>query len=107
MTDYLTVINYVNGADPFMVNNGMYNALSQDLKDIFDEVSRDTMIKSDTLRIIGEEVALKKLKQGITNVNIVEGTIREEYKKLLQPVWISSSKRIFFSRRYKASTRSN
>ena len=97
VTDYLTVINYVNGADPFMVNKAWYNTLSQDLKDIFDEVSRDTMIKSDTLRIIGEEIALKKLKQSITNVNIVEGTIREEYKKLLQPVWDKLVAKGYFS----------
>ncbi len=97
VTDYLTVINYVNGADPFMVNKAWYNALPSDLKDIFDEVARDTMIKSDELRIAGEEVALENLKAQIANVNMVEGDIREEYKKMLQPVWNKLVAKGYFS----------
>ena len=98
VSEYLTIINYVNGADPLMVNKQWYQSLPDDLKNVFDEVSVDTMKKSDELRKEGEKVALENLQNSIANVNFVQGDVRKEFQTALQPVWDRLVSEGFFSK---------
>lgn len=46
---YFTWINYMVGADPFMVNMDWYQSLPDDLKTIFNEVATEAMMYSDKM----------------------------------------------------------
>ena len=69
---YLTITNYATGPDPLFVNLDWYKKLPVDLQQIFNEVSRETMILSDRLHRESELDFIKKLSDHL-EVNYVTG----------------------------------
>lgn len=65
---YMTVTHYSTGPDPFIVDLKWYTALPDDLKRIFDEVARETMLFSDQLNRVAEQEMIAKL-ESVLEVN--------------------------------------
>ena len=83
---YLSVSNYQAGPDPFIVNLDWYEALAPDLRAVFDDAARDTMVYSDQLNRESEQVYLEKLSQ-VLETNWIEGEDLERFRKAVEPVY--------------------
>lgn len=84
--EYLSVSNYQAGPDPFIVNLDWYEALAPDLRAVFDDAARDTMVYSDQLNRESEQVYLEKLSQ-VLETNWIEGEGLERFRKAVEPVY--------------------
>ncbi|MFT6288803.1 MAG: C4-dicarboxylate-binding protein DctP [Alcanivorax sp.] len=58
---YMTVTHYSTGPDPFIVDLDWYTTLTDDLRKLFDEVARETMLYSDKLNRVAEQEIITKL----------------------------------------------
>lgn len=84
---YFSVINYMAGADPFMVNMAWYEKLPDDLKKIFDEVSEKAMAYSDKLIKNEDQKYIDILQKDSKETSYIQGKGREEFVKKAQPLW--------------------
>jgi C4-dicarboxylate-binding protein DctP len=86
VSKYLTITNYATGPDPLMVNLSWYQNLPDDLKPIFDEVSRETIALSDKMNRESEQDYIDKLSAHL-ETNLVEGEALEPFRQAVQPVY--------------------
>ncbi len=86
VSKYLTITNYATGPDPLMVNLSWYRNLSDDLKKIFDEVSRETIALSDHMNRESEQHYIDQLSAHL-ETNLVEGEALEPFRAAVQPVY--------------------
>ncbi len=83
---YLSVLNWQVHPDPFYVNPDWYNALPDDLKQIFDEVSRETMNHSNVIWLASEQGYFDILKDKL-EVNEIDAEAHAEFVEAVKPVW--------------------
>ena len=83
---YLSLSNYMAGADPFIVNLSWYEALPADLQAVFDKAARDAIAYSDQMNRESEEVYIKKLSE-VLETNWIEGEALERFRKAVEPVY--------------------
>jgi len=69
-----------------MVNLSWYQNLPDDLKPIFDEVSRETIALSDKMNRESEQDYIDKLSAHL-ETNLVEGEALEPFRQAVQPVY--------------------
>ena len=86
VSKYLTITNYATGPDPLMVNLSWYQNLPDDLKNIFDEVSRETIALSDQMNRESEQHYIDQLSAHL-ETNLVEGEGLEPFRAAVQPVY--------------------
>lgn len=86
VSKYLTITNYATGPDPLMVNLSWYQNLPDDLKKIFDEVSRETIALSDHMNRESEQQYIDRLSAHL-ETNLVEGEALEPFRAAVQPVY--------------------
>tara|TARA_Y100000588_G_C14251312_1_gene923541 strand:- start:2023 stop:3063 length:1041 start_codon:yes stop_codon:yes gene_type:complete len=86
VSNYLTITNYATGPDPLMVNLSWYKNLPDDLKPIFDEVSRETIALSDKMNRESEQDYIDKISTHL-ETNLVEGDALEPFRQAVQPVY--------------------
>ncbi len=83
---YLSVLNWQVHPDPFFVSPAWYNALPDDLKQIFDEVAVDTMRYSNKIWLESENGYYETLKTKL-QVNELDAEAHKEFVKAVKPVW--------------------
>lgn len=83
---YLSVINWQVHPDPFYVNPAWYQALPEDLKQVFDAVSVETMNHSNTIWLASENGYYETLK-GKLEVNEMRPEDRAGFVEAVRPVW--------------------
>ena len=83
---YLSISNYMAGPDPFIVNLEWYEALSPDLRTIFDAAARDAISYSDRMNRDSEEAYLNKLSD-VLETNWIEGDTLERFREAATPVY--------------------
>lgn len=87
---YFTALNYMAGADPFMVNMSWYESIPADLQKIFNEVSKEALAYWDQLEKDATLVAVNKLMNtpGVEGINMenqpAEAAI---WEKACEPLW--------------------
>ena len=86
VSKYLTITNYATGPDPLMVNLKWYESLPNELKLIFDEVSRKTMAMSDKMNRKKELDYIKNISKKM-EVNYVTGGDLIPFQKAVKPVY--------------------
>ena len=86
VSKFLTITNYATGPDPLMVNLSWYQNLPDDLKPIFDEVSRNTIALSDKMNRESEQNFIDQLSAHL-ETNLVEGEALEPFRQAVQPVY--------------------
>ena len=86
VSKYLTITNYATGPDPLMVNLEWYESLPCDLRDIFDEVSRETMRFSDRINREKEAEYIEKISNKL-EVNHVTGDDLMPFRDAVKPVY--------------------
>jgi len=88
VSKYLTITNYATGPDPLMVNLKWYESLPDDLKIIFDEVSRESMEFSDRINRKKESEYIEKISSyPKLKVNYVTGHELEAFRNAVKPVY--------------------
>ena len=88
VSKYLTISNYATGPDPLMVNLKWYESLPNDLKIIFDKVSRDTMEFSDRINREKETEYIEKISNHPKlKVNYVTGSELMAFRDAVIPVY--------------------
>ena len=88
VSKYLTITNYATGPDPLMVNLKWYESLPDDLKNIFDEVSRESMEFSDRINREKESEYIKKISNNTNiEVNYVKGHELAAFRRAVKPVY--------------------
>ncbi len=93
---YLSISNYMAGPDPFIVNADWYDGLPEDLRVVFDEVSRETIFYSDRLNQESEEVYIQKLSE-VLETNWIEGEALERFRVATEPVYDELVAKGYFS----------
>lgn len=83
---YLSVVNWQVHPDPFYVNPDWYNALPDDLKNIFDSVAEAAMMYSDEIWLGSEKDYFYTLKEHL-EVNELTPEARAEFVEAVKPVW--------------------
>jgi C4-dicarboxylate-binding protein DctP len=86
VSKYLTLTYYATGPDPFMVNLDWYETLPVELKEVFDEVARETMALSDQLNRDKEEEYIDQLSAEL-ETNIVSGDALQPFRQAVQPAY--------------------
>ena len=86
VSKYLTITHYSTGPDPFMVHLKWYEELPQDLKRIFDEVARETMLLSDQLNREKEKEYIRMLDDSL-EVNFLSGEQLKPFQNAVKPVY--------------------
>jgi len=88
---HFTWLDYMAGPDPLMVNMEWYQSLPDDLKKIFDEVSKETMAYSDKLLSEQEREFGKKLAAKCDDtVKVIEDPeLRKLWVEACKPLWQS------------------
>jgi len=86
VSKYLTITNYATGPDPLMVNLEWYESLPRDLRDIFDEVSRETMEFSDRINREKEAEYIEKISNKL-EMNHVLGDDLIPFRDAVKPVY--------------------
>ncbi len=97
---YYTSINYMAGADPFMVNKGWYESLPSDLKVIFDEVSVEALAYWDDLEAQAALDAIKEIaaQPGVEAVDMADYPENAAiWAEAAQPLWQQFVDEGFFS----------
>ncbi len=97
---YYTSINYMAGADPFMVNKGWYESLPSDLKAIFDEVSVEALAYWDDLEAQAALDAIKEIaaQPGVEAVDMADYPENAAiWAEAAQPLWQQFVDEGFFS----------
>ena len=82
---YMTVTHYSTGPDPFIVDHKWYTALPADLKNIFDEVARQTMLYSDQLNRVAEQEMITRL-ESVLEVNYLTSDELQPFQALAASV---------------------
>ena len=93
---YLSVTNFSAGPDPFMVNLAWYEALPEDLQEVFDEVSDEAIRYSDQMNRESEGEYLTKL-AGKMEVNYVRGEELEPFREKVRVVYEHFVEKGYFS----------
>ena len=86
VSKYLTLTYYATGPDPFMVNLDWYETLPVELKEVFDEVARETMALSDQLNRDKEQEYIDQLSAEL-ETNIVSGDALQPFRQAVQPAY--------------------
>ncbi len=86
VSKYLTLTYYATGPDPFMVNLDWYQTLPAELKEVFDEVARETMTLSDQLNRDKEQEYIDQLSAEL-ETNIVSGVALQPFREAVQPAY--------------------
>ena len=86
VSKYLTVTNYATGPDPFIVNLAWYNTLPTDLKNIFNDVAKKAIHKSDEMNRKKESEYLKKLSKYL-EINYIKGDDLTLFQETVKPVY--------------------
>ena len=94
---FLTITNYSTGPDPFLINLAWYEALPDDLKEVLDEVARETIRFSDQLNRETEGDYLDRL-SGEMEVSYVTGDELQRFRELAETVYEQFIKKGYFSR---------
>jgi tripartite ATP-independent transporter DctP family solute receptor len=94
---FLTITNYSTGPDPFLINLAWYEALPDDLKEILDEVARETIRFSDQLNRETEGDYLDRL-SGEMEVSYVTGDELQRFRELAETVYEQFITKGYFSR---------
>lgn len=97
---YFTALNYMAGADPFMVNAEWYEALPSDLQEVFDEVSKEALAYWDELEAAAtlEAIAEISSQPGVTGVDMADHPDRlAVWQEAAQPLWDDFVDQGFFS----------
>jgi C4-dicarboxylate-binding protein DctP len=97
---YFTSLNYMAGADPFMVNMAWYQALPADLKETFNQVSREALAYWDELESENSLKAIAEIsaKPGVTGVDMTAYPERlAVWEEASQPLWDQFVAEGFFS----------
>jgi C4-dicarboxylate-binding protein DctP len=84
--EYLSLLNWQVHPDPFYVNPDWYNALPEDLQQIFDMVAVQTMMHSDEIWLASENGYLDELRNHLA-VNSITPEAREGFVEKVQSVW--------------------
>ncbi|MDP6893541.1 MAG: TRAP transporter substrate-binding protein [Verrucomicrobiota bacterium] len=88
VSKYLTITNYATGPDPLMVNLKWYESLPDDLKIIFDKVSRESMAFSDRINREKESEYIEKISNNPKlQVNYVTGHELVAFRNAVKPVY--------------------
>ena len=88
VSKYLTISNYATGPDPLMVNLKWYESLPNDLKIIFDKVSRDSMEFSDRINREKETEYIEKISNHPKlKVNYITGNELIAFRDAVIPVY--------------------
>ena len=84
--EWVTIDTHATGPDPFMVNLAWYERLPTELREIFDDVSRDALVRSDELYSASEEKIIDNLGD---HVEIIYPTpeVRAEMRERTRPVY--------------------
>ncbi len=93
---FLTITNYSTGPDPFLINLAWYEALPDDLKEILDEVARETIRFSDQLNRETEGDYLDRL-SGEMEVSYVTGDELQRFRELAETVYEQFIEKGYFS----------
>lgn len=97
---YFTALNYMAGADPFMVNAAWYEALPADLQAIFNEVAREALAYWDELEAEASLDAIAEIsgQPGVTGVDMSDYPDRlAVWQEAAQPLWDEFVAQGFFS----------
>ena len=86
VSKFMTITNYATGPDPLLVNLAWYERLPDDLKDVFDEVSREAIAYSDKLNREKEQEYIDRL-AGKLEVNRVEGEDLAPFREAVRSVY--------------------
>jgi C4-dicarboxylate-binding protein DctP len=93
---YMSLVNYQIHPDPFFVNLKWYEALTGDLKGVFDADARKAMEWSDTHWLASEADYLKTLESKLT-VNAISAANRDKFIGKVKPVWQHYIKEGYFT----------
>ena len=93
---YLSVVKWQIHPDPFYVNPQWYDSLPDDLKEVFDKVSKETMEYSDKIWLESENDFFKVLKDNL-EVNELSPAETAEFAKAVKSVWDGYVKDGFFT----------
>lgn len=83
---FLSIVDYQIHPDPLLVNLKWYQSLPDDLKKVFDKVSKEAMEWSDTHWLASEAGYMATLKQNMT-VNTISPENRIKFVAKVKPVW--------------------
>lgn len=83
---YLSITNYATGPDPMIVNLAWYEDLPPDLREVFDQVSVETIMFSDDMNEQSEQDYIARL-SGVLETTVVDAQGLEEFAALARPVY--------------------
>ena len=83
---YLSITNYATGPDPMIVNLAWYEDLPPDLREVFDQVSVETIRFSDDMNEQSEQDYIARL-SGVLETTVVDAQGLEEFAALARPVY--------------------
>ena len=86
VSKFLTITNYATGPDPLLVNLDWFEKLPDDLKTMFDEVSKEAMALSDQLNREKEIEYIEKLSERL-ETNYVTGDELSAFRDSVAPVY--------------------
>jgi len=84
--DWVTIDTHATGPDPLMVNLAWYQRLPSDLKEIFDEVAREALERSDELYSASEEKIINELAEHV-EIILPSPEVRAEMRARTRPVY--------------------
>ena len=87
---YYTELNYMAGADPLMVNNAWYQALPNDLKEIFNQVSKEALALRDQMekKASADSVARISASSGVETIILADyPDVAAKWQKACNPLW--------------------
>ena len=93
---YLSITNYATGPDPMIVNLAWYEELPSDLREVFDQVSVETIRFSDDMNEQSEQDYIARL-SGVLETTIVDAQGLEAFAELARPVYRHFIERGVFS----------
>ena len=83
---YLTITNYATGPDPMIVNLAWYEELPPDLREVFDQVSVETIRFSDDMNERSEQDYISRLSQ-VLETTVVDAQGLAAFAELARPVY--------------------
>ena len=83
---YLTITNYATGPDPMIVNLAWYEELPPDLREVFDQVSVETIMLSDDMNERSEQDYISRLSQ-VLETTVVDAQGLAAFAELALPVY--------------------
>ena len=86
VSEYMTITNYATGPDPLLVNLDWHDRLPDDLKMIFDEVSREAIAYSDKINREKEAEYIQQLSEKL-ETNYVQGEALQPFRDAVKPVY--------------------